>query len=90
MRPKIESYIEEWKKRGYSNDIPDIVPDRLMQLNKAPSYKAICVAILKNDYCLKTLGFQPKKSKYYDVLKKIELAERYRDQPKQLCFSFIN
>ncbi len=64
MRPKIESYIEEWKKRGYSNDIPDIVPDRLMQLNKAPSYKAICVAILKNDYCLKTLGFQPKKSKY--------------------------
>lgn len=88
MKRKIESYIKEWKRKGYCVDIPDEVPERIMQLNKAPSYKAIAIAILKNDYCLKTLGFQPKKSKYYHILKKIELAERYRDQSKQLCFNF--
>lgn len=90
MKQKIEKYIQEWKKKGYCFDIPDEVPERLMQLNKAPSYKAICIAILKNDISLKTLGFSPKKSKYYDALKRIELAKRDKNYPKQLCFNFIN
>lgn len=68
---------------GYSNGIPDEVPSRLMELRKAPSYKAICIAILKNDITLKSLGFQPKISKYYHILKSIELKDK---TPKQLNF----
>ena len=88
MKKKIENYIKDWKKKGYSKDIPDDAPERLMQLNKVPSYKAICIAILKNDHCLKSLGFQPKISKYYSILKKIEISQRESNEPQQLCFYF--
>jgi predicted phosphoadenosine phosphosulfate sulfurtransferase len=39
-----------------------------------PSYKKICLSILKNDY--KDLGYYPKKSKYYSILKRIEIDQR--------------
>lgn len=71
MRQKIEAYIAKWKLRGYPEDIPDEVPEVLMRLNLAPSYKAICLAILKNDISLKSLGFSPKKSIWYGKLKQI-------------------
>jgi predicted phosphoadenosine phosphosulfate sulfurtransferase len=83
MKSKIENYIKTWEKRGYSKGIPDEIPTRLSQLNLAPSYKDICIAILKNDIALKSLGLQPKKSKYYHILKKIELEHK---SPVQLDF----
>ena len=49
MKEKVEQYIETWESRCYSNGIPDEVPNRLMELNKAPSYKQIAIAIMKND-----------------------------------------
>jgi len=73
-----------WEQRCYSDGIPDEVPLRLDQLNKAPSYKKICLAILKNDHQLKTLGFTEKKSYYYHLLKRIEIDARPTDKPKQL------
>jgi predicted phosphoadenosine phosphosulfate sulfurtransferase len=73
---KINEYICLWKKKGYPIDIPDEVPEELSKKNLAPSYKAIAIAILKNDHSLKSLGFTPKKSKYYSILKKIEIEER--------------
>ena len=76
MKTKIEDYIQEWEKRCYDEGIPDEVPIRIQQLNKAPSYKQICIAILKNDYSLKTLGFTPTKSVYYSELKRIEINQR--------------
>lgn len=78
MREKIEKYIETWEERCYSDGIPDEVPPRLSQLNKAPSYKQICSAIFKNDHCLKTLGFTPPKGAAYSELKRIEIEERNR------------
>lgn len=70
----IDKYINIWKRRGYPDDIPDEVPYQLSELGLAPSYKEICIAILKNDHDLKILGFSTKsKSKYYSILKKIEL-----------------
>jgi predicted phosphoadenosine phosphosulfate sulfurtransferase len=90
MKSKIESYIANWKKKGYSNDIPEEVPVLLNELNKAPSYKAICLAILKNDNSLKTLGYQPRKSKYYHILKKIEIEARESNGNIQLEFNFNN
>lgn len=76
MRGKIAHYIETWKARGYPDDIPDEVPDPLMQRNLAPSYKAICVCILKNDHHLTDLGYSAPKSKWYDAIKQEELRCR--------------
>lgn len=44
------------------------------ELNIAPSYKAICISILKNDHQLKHLGFTPQKTNSYHELKRIELG----------------
>lgn len=78
MRHRIRKYIDTWKARGYPEDIPDEVPLVLQSLQKAPSYKAICLAILTNDMAMKSLGFTPKPSPYYSELKRIEIAERNR------------
>jgi predicted phosphoadenosine phosphosulfate sulfurtransferase len=73
MIGKIEDYINKWKEQGYPIDIPDEVPNELMKNNLAPSYKAIAIAILKNDHGLLTLGNTAKPSKWYSFFKKIEL-----------------
>ncbi len=84
MKHEIEEYIREWETKCYLNGIPDEAPIRLSQLNKVPSYKKICIAILNNDNCLKSLGYEPKKSKYYHLLKRIEIEQRVSNKPKQL------
>ena len=76
MKKKIESYIDQWENRCYSNGLPDFVNQRLEQLNKVPSYKQICKAIMKNDNSLEELGFSRTKSKYYSILKREELIIR--------------
>jgi predicted phosphoadenosine phosphosulfate sulfurtransferase len=73
MREKIEKYIQDWQKRCYS-DLPDEAPNEINHL--VPSYKKICMAILKNDTQLETLGFSRAKCKIYNELKRIELKER--------------
>lgn len=73
----INKYIELWRGKGYPDDIPDEVPYQLSELGLAPSYKEIAIAILKNDHDLKILGFSAGfKSKYYSVLKRIELEKK--------------
>lgn len=72
--------MQTWKARGYSEDIPDEVPDCLMKLGKAPSYKAIALAILKNDIPLTSLGFTPKVPESYKMLKRIELEKRSKNE----------
>jgi predicted phosphoadenosine phosphosulfate sulfurtransferase len=78
MKEQILEYIKIWEERCYFDGIPDEAPHELEIRNKVPSYKKICFAILKNDYSLKSLGFTPKKSKYYDVYKKIEIENRQK------------
>jgi predicted phosphoadenosine phosphosulfate sulfurtransferase len=56
----------------------------LLKLNLAPSYKSICMAILKNDHSLKSLGFEGKKSVWYNVLKKIELQNRNKNMNENI------
>lgn len=73
---KLDIYIREWKAKGYPDDIPDEVPKELMRLRLAPSYKAICLAILSNDLHFKSLGFSTPNSEWYSVLKSIEIKER--------------
>lgn len=76
MKEKIMEYIKTWEARCYSEGIPDEAPHELEVRNKVPSYRKICLAILKNDYSLKTLGYNTDKPKVYHELKKNELIER--------------
>lgn len=79
---KVEQYIKAWEARGYSEGIPDEVPTRLMWLRKAPSYKAIALALLKND--ITDLGFTPPVSAWYSELKRIEIEGRGGERQKRL------
>jgi predicted phosphoadenosine phosphosulfate sulfurtransferase len=63
-----------WEERCYREGIPDEAPFELG--DKVPSYKKICIAILKNDTNLVSLGYKTKYSKYYSVLKRIEIDAR--------------
>lgn len=73
---KITQYVKKWQRQGYPVDIPDSAPDALMADCLAPSYRAICLAILSNDHAMQTLGFTPKRSMFYDALKRIEFASK--------------
>lgn len=84
MKQKIENYIQTWENRCYFNGIPDEGPHELEIRNKVPSYKRIALAILKNDYPLKSLGFTPVKSKYYDAYKKIEIEKKVKSKQLKL------
>lgn len=76
IKQKIIIYLKTWKKRGYIDDIPDEVNQILQDENLAPSYKAIAIAILKNDHNLESLGYTVEKSIYYDSIKKIQLKQK--------------
>ena len=74
LREKVAEYVQLWEERCYKDGIPDEAPSELG--DKVPSYKRICIAILKNDMNLTSLGYKPKNSKYYSILKKIEIDAR--------------
>jgi predicted phosphoadenosine phosphosulfate sulfurtransferase len=74
------SYVELWKHRDYFDDIPDEVPDVIMHAGLAPSYKAIAIALLKNDTRLSSLGMGTFTSKWYSPLKAIELGVKENPQ----------
>lgn len=75
-RNRIDDYIAKWQAQGYPDDIPDEVPTELMHHNLAPSYKAICICLLKNDLYLQGLGYSTPKSEWYSVIKRVEIEER--------------
>ena len=74
VRSKIAEYISTWEKRCYHEGLPDEAPIELK--GKVPSYKDVAIAILTNDHGLKSLGYAPKNSKYYSILKRIEIEAR--------------
>lgn len=76
MRSKIEKYIKTWQERCYFFELPDESPPEIFE--KVPSYERICLAILKNDRQLESLGFKREKCELYSLLKRIELDERAR------------
>jgi predicted phosphoadenosine phosphosulfate sulfurtransferase len=78
MKNKILRYVASWEKRGYPEGIPDEAPLELEALNKVPSYRLICWAIMKNDVHLQTLGYSRPKCEAYMALKKVEIEERNR------------
>jgi len=81
LTEKIKGYTQTWENRCYKDGIPDEVPNKIMKVNRAPSYKAIALAILKNDHHLISLGFSGPDSDWYRVLKK-EHAQKNDPQLK--------
>lgn len=77
VRTKIEQYIFKWEDRCYPNGIPDQAPAEIA--DKVPNWKSIALCILKNDLHLTGIGFKAPKSKYYSILKKIEIDARDYD-----------
>lgn len=81
MRPnrqlaKIREYIRKWEGRGYANGIPDEAPMELETIGKAPSYRRICIAILKNDVACESLGYAREKCAAYMEIKRVEIMNR--------------
>lgn len=76
MRDRIERYISKWESQGYSEGIPDEADSRLEALNKAPSYRAICRAIIRNDIALTSLGYSRPVCETYDAIKRLEIENR--------------
>jgi predicted phosphoadenosine phosphosulfate sulfurtransferase len=54
---KARDYVDTWCCRCYGFDIPDELPTGLEKSGRAPSYKKIAMAILKNDLNFHSLGF---------------------------------
>lgn len=73
MKTKIKKYVKLWEWRCYSNGIPDEAPRELERKDLVPSYRKICIAIMKNDINLTTLGYEKNKSVYYSDIKYNEL-----------------
>lgn len=65
---RVKEYISKWKDRCYSVDIPDELPRKLQESGRAPSYRAIAEAILKNDVMLNSIGGNRKDSKWAEIL----------------------
>jgi len=82
LHEKVNEYVSVWEKRCYGKGIPDEAPSRIS--DKVPSYQKICIALLNNDMNLKALGYEGKKTKYYSMLKRIELSARPSKVGKQL------
>lgn len=74
LQKKIDTYISNGMARGYPGDIPDDAPVEIFDL--VPNYRAICLAILKNDMHGTTLGFSAPKTEWYSQLKRIEIEAR--------------
>ena len=62
--------METWRKRCYSNDIPDEVPKLLADSGRAPSYRALAECILKCDLNFHSVGFSCKFTPIAEQLKR--------------------
>jgi predicted phosphoadenosine phosphosulfate sulfurtransferase len=73
---KIKDYISRWEDRDYRNGIPDEAPIELERAGLAPSYRLICIALMKNPNNLESLGYTREKCKIYQEIKRTEIYNR--------------
>lgn len=75
---KITLFRKWWMDRGYPDGIPDEVDYHLEAAKKAPSWRRVVKALLRNDYWCKGLGFSQHKSDAYH--KYLDLMRRRREK----------
>jgi predicted phosphoadenosine phosphosulfate sulfurtransferase len=78
-RCKIERYIEKWERQGYTRGIPDEAPLELERLGIVPSYRLICIALMKNPNNLEILGYIREKCDIYQEIKRHEIYSRMKN-----------
>lgn len=81
MREKIAAWIKKWEGRGYSNGIPDEADLGIELAERAPSYRRICLAIMKNDVQLESLGYNRELCRVYMAIKHDELKRKGKLKP---------
>jgi predicted phosphoadenosine phosphosulfate sulfurtransferase len=54
---RVSEYVRTWQLRCYSDDIPDEVPQKVAASGRAPSWRAVAIALLQNDLHLYQLGY---------------------------------
>ena len=83
FKKRLLTYAKTWEQRGYPEGIPDEADANLEFLGKVPSWRRICLAIIKNDITLKSLGQSRKPCELYMTLKRKELEEKGKLKPCQ-------
>jgi predicted phosphoadenosine phosphosulfate sulfurtransferase len=73
---KVALFIKWWAERGYPNGIPDQAAYEMEANKKAPSWRRIVKALLRNDYWGKGIGFSQHRSEAYE--KYLDLMQRRR------------
>lgn len=73
---KIAVFLHWWQAHGYPDGIPDEADIHLEAAKKAPSWKRVCKALLRNDYWCKGLSFTQTKSEAYEKYKKVMKRRR--------------
>lgn len=92
MKEKVLAWVKKWEGRGYSNGIPDEADIGIELAERAPSYRRICMAIMKNDVQLESLGYTREVCPTYMSLKREELIRKgcwhkiYKTLPGQLSW----
>lgn len=74
-------YVDQNGKQcyvGYNNYIPDEVDPEIEAEKKAPSWRRICKALLRNDYWCKGLSFSQTNSHSYQRYKKLMKSRKLR------------
>jgi predicted phosphoadenosine phosphosulfate sulfurtransferase len=54
---RVAEYAKTWQRRCYSDGIPNEVPAKVAASGRAPSWRAVAIALLQNDLSLYQLGF---------------------------------
>lgn len=72
----IRNYIKEWERKSYPKGIPDEAPFELEKRGVVPSYRLICLALMKNENNLESLGISRTKCNVYQEMKRIEIEAR--------------
>ena len=72
---RVAEYVATWQRRCYFNGIPDQVPPKVEASGRAPSWKALAVALLQNDLNLYRLGFaKPCWERQQQIIKTAHIA----------------
>ena len=80
---RIETYTRTWEARCYNDGIPDELPRKLEASSRVPSWRAVAIAVLKNDHNLHSLGFRSDQTQLERELKQ---ARQKKDNPQQELF----
>jgi len=73
---KIAVFLHWWAEHGYPFGIPDEADPKDEANRKAPSWRRICKALLRNDYWCKGLSFSQTKSEAYERYKNLMKRRR--------------